>query len=346
MRMEPDVMENDFIVHQLRSLGVLQTCEVLKLGMPTRLPYHELMEALKPIISKLPPSLVKATEQITLIACILYAFHFTSDLYRLGRTRIFFRAGQFELIDRILKTPKESFDQHSKQIIERIHQASEFKNEADKMARDLSEIIKSKQQGITNCRVKVLKAIDQINNAPPNEIEVPPEMTDTLLNCDHLFNTTKIDLGKSLDKGNQAIVTCTQVQSSLDSTGIALMNKIAADMTSLHNRFLKVSAKHSRTMTRFDALHGRHDRVKEVANSLEHILQSAEHLVNKAITRITEIQDGGMRCDLPYAEDRAKSCEDIIQQITFKLEGVELDLKEIFEVFGAERTRGAIQLTA
>jgi hypothetical protein len=47
-----------------------------------------------------------------------------------------------------------------------------------------------------------------------------------------------------------------------------------------------------------------------------------------------------MRCDLAYAEDKAKSCEEVIQQISFKLEGVALDLKEIFDVFGGDSTRG------
>lgn len=33
-----------YVVEQLRCLGILQTCEVLKVGMPTRVTYAELKE--------------------------------------------------------------------------------------------------------------------------------------------------------------------------------------------------------------------------------------------------------------------------------------------------------------
>jgi hypothetical protein len=147
-------------------------------------------------------------------------------------------------------------------------------------------------------------------------------------------------LEEATTKGNLTVTACNKVIDQLDSNGQALVKKITKDLDSINSRYVKVSSKHIRTMTRFDALLGHHDRVREVANSLEDVLVVTQGLLTKATSRIVEIQDGGRRCDLPYAEERAKSCEDIIQQIAFKLEGVELDLKEIFEVFGAESTRG------
>ncbi|CAN0080309.1 unnamed protein product, partial [Hapterophycus canaliculatus] len=40
--MEYGVFENKYVVEQLQCLGILQTCEVLKVGMPTRVTYTEL----------------------------------------------------------------------------------------------------------------------------------------------------------------------------------------------------------------------------------------------------------------------------------------------------------------
>ena len=75
--------------------------------------------------------------------------------------------------------------------------------------------------------------------------------------------------------------------------------------------------------------------------SLEDTLNTVHGLIQKANLKVHEISDGAKRCDIHYAEEKAKSCEEIIQQISIKLEGVSLDLKEIFDVFGTESaTRG------
>ena len=37
-----------YVVDQLQCLGILQTCEVLKMGMPTRVTYTELKEVRYP----------------------------------------------------------------------------------------------------------------------------------------------------------------------------------------------------------------------------------------------------------------------------------------------------------
>jgi hypothetical protein len=310
------------------------------MGMPTRLPYKDLTDALSPVISRLPESLVKSTEQITLIACILWAFDVKNDLYKLGRTRVFFRAGQFELIDRILQSAKDGFGNKVEELVQKIHQAAGFRKQADKMVHDLNAVVETKQREVLAAHQKVGLAIEQINNAPVREIQVPPDLAELLLNCDRLLTMSKSLLEEATTKGNLTVTACNKVIDQLDSNGQALVKKITKDLDSINSRYVKVSSKHIRTMTRFDALLGHHDRVREVANSLEDVLVVTQGLLTKATSRIVEIQDGGRRCDLPYAEERAKSCEDIIQQIAFKLEGVELDLKEIFEVFGAESTRG------
>ncbi|CAM9951632.1 unnamed protein product, partial [Laminaria digitata] len=40
--MECGVYDNKYVVEQLQCLGILQTCEVLKVGMPTRVTYTDL----------------------------------------------------------------------------------------------------------------------------------------------------------------------------------------------------------------------------------------------------------------------------------------------------------------
>ena len=55
--------------------------------MPTRIPYRDLVEALQPLLNKLPKESIhvyKDIDEITLISCLIYAFNISKDLYKLG----------------------------------------------------------------------------------------------------------------------------------------------------------------------------------------------------------------------------------------------------------------------
>lgn len=322
--MEVDVMENEFIVNQLRSLGVLQTCEVLKLGMPTRLPYKELISALGPLIQKLPPNLIKTTENITLIACILWAFDVKRDLYKLGRTRVFFRAGQFEKIEQILQSTKDGVGARGDELVRRIIESSTFKVKADKLVAELISTIASREEDIRNSRIQVSEALKLISDAPVNEVEVPADLIELQGSIDKLAATAKQTVEQAFTRLNATVSVCNKTRDQIGAPVIAEVDSLSSKLDGLNGRVLKLGAKHTRTVTRLDALMGRNDRVRTVANYLDDSLNSTQQLLQSCSARVDEVRDGGMRCDLHYAEERARVCEESIQQVSFRLEGVEL----------------------
>lgn len=62
-----------YVVDQLQCLGILQTCEVLKVGMPTRVTYTELKEVLGDNAVE-AEKLFDGEPETALIAAILWAF--------------------------------------------------------------------------------------------------------------------------------------------------------------------------------------------------------------------------------------------------------------------------------
>ncbi|CAB1114761.1 unnamed protein product [Ectocarpus sp. CCAP 1310/34] len=117
--MECGVYDNKYVVEQLQCLGILQTCEVLKVGMPTRVTYTDLKEVLGSNAAE-AEKLFAGEPETSLIASILWAFEVPSEAFRLGKTRVFFRAGQISTLQKILnETPAEK----SPWIFERLQEA-------------------------------------------------------------------------------------------------------------------------------------------------------------------------------------------------------------------------------
>lgn len=52
---DPPVSRRSYVVEQLRCLGVLRTCEVLKVGMPTRISYSDLKQVGRPVWARRCP---------------------------------------------------------------------------------------------------------------------------------------------------------------------------------------------------------------------------------------------------------------------------------------------------
>jgi myosin heavy subunit len=69
--MKPKVFDRQYVVQQLRSLGILQSCEVLKIGLPFRIKYSELKQALAGAAA-VADELFKDEPEEVLIAALLY----------------------------------------------------------------------------------------------------------------------------------------------------------------------------------------------------------------------------------------------------------------------------------
>ncbi|KAJ1426230.1 P-loop containing nucleoside triphosphate hydrolase protein [Ochromonadaceae sp. CCMP2298] len=88
--MQAGEFDNLYVLQQMRSLGIMQACEVLKVSLPSRVTYAQLKASL---CLSLPPPLIQplhGLSDISLIACILRALE-VSEGCHLGTSKIFFR---------------------------------------------------------------------------------------------------------------------------------------------------------------------------------------------------------------------------------------------------------------
>jgi myosin heavy subunit len=81
---------------------ILLLLQVLKGGMPTRVTYAELKDVLKSHAAE-ADRLFAGEPETALISAILWAFEVPSEAFRLGKTRVFFRAGQISTLEKILR---------------------------------------------------------------------------------------------------------------------------------------------------------------------------------------------------------------------------------------------------
>ncbi|RLN45157.1 hypothetical protein BBJ29_003331 [Phytophthora kernoviae] len=92
-----------YVVGQLRCQGIMQTAQVLKVGLPTRVSYSELVGAYKKYMPPDAQRLFANQSDPTLITAILWAFQVPMDAYKLGITKLFFKSGKIAVLDSILK---------------------------------------------------------------------------------------------------------------------------------------------------------------------------------------------------------------------------------------------------
>lgn len=134
---QPNFFDRKYVTTQLRSLGIVQTCELLKSGLPTRVAYDEICDTLSAVAkSKDNKSLFNDTQ--SLVAALLWAFDVPPDSYRLGRTRVFFRSGKRQRVMRMLTTRME---EQGEVITERLQEALKAQQHARTAAQAVQVLI-------------------------------------------------------------------------------------------------------------------------------------------------------------------------------------------------------------
>lgn len=115
-QMKAGIFDKPFVVEQLRCSGTVQACEVLRVGLPTRILYAEVVDVYKPM---LPPEIFARFEsnEKLFTQAILHAYDFPTSAYRLGDTRLFFRTGKIDLLDKLLTPSQESTEKLPSQIV-------------------------------------------------------------------------------------------------------------------------------------------------------------------------------------------------------------------------------------
>ncbi|CAM9355556.1 unnamed protein product [Discosporangium mesarthrocarpum] len=155
-QMAVGVFSNKYVVEQLQCLGILQTCEVLKVGMPTRVTYAELKEVLGAQAAD-AEKLFKGEPETALIAAILWAFEVPSESFRLGKTRVFFKAGQISTLEKILR---DSSAEKGAWVFSRLEEALANRHKAKAAAEGAQAALDEAKKAIVLARNDASKLLD------------------------------------------------------------------------------------------------------------------------------------------------------------------------------------------
>lgn len=96
-----------YVMRQVKNLSISKTADILKSGLPTRIPYDQLVGQYKKIIEqeKLPSFYTRADTESdvkTFIGALFFAFEIERSSYKLGLTKVFFKTGELEKLEKVL----------------------------------------------------------------------------------------------------------------------------------------------------------------------------------------------------------------------------------------------------
>lgn len=86
--------ESKMVLGQLRACGVLETIKISSKGYPTKRTLPEFADRYHPLVH----SSIWKGDLSTLCLRIIESAGLTSDLYQIGTTKLFFRAGQVDTL--------------------------------------------------------------------------------------------------------------------------------------------------------------------------------------------------------------------------------------------------------
>ncbi|KAF0698148.1 Aste57867_11216 [Aphanomyces stellatus] len=99
--MDAAIFDRASVLEQLRCSGTIQACQVLQVGLPTRVTFEEIVDIYTGLLTDDFMFKFHANARLfTQALCHVLAF--PTDAYRLGDTRLFFKTGKIHMLDAIL----------------------------------------------------------------------------------------------------------------------------------------------------------------------------------------------------------------------------------------------------
>jgi myosin heavy subunit len=122
-QMQAGAFDRSYTINQLRFLGVLNTCKVLKLGLPSRVNYEMIGEPLREALPEKLKYEFRRYNSRKVTNAVLWSAQIPWDDYRLGKTRCFFRAGKIGQLDDIMKMSQVGLNTpKGEEFLARMHQ--------------------------------------------------------------------------------------------------------------------------------------------------------------------------------------------------------------------------------
>ncbi|ETV88864.1 hypothetical protein, variant 1 [Aphanomyces astaci] len=106
--MDARVFDRRSVLDQLRSSGTIQACQVLQVGLPTRVSYVDVASIYTTLLgADFMFDWFHASDRVFTQA-LCHVLGFPADAYRLGDSRLFFKTGQIHLLDSVLQVSSPS----------------------------------------------------------------------------------------------------------------------------------------------------------------------------------------------------------------------------------------------
>lgn len=181
--MQPGEFDNLYVMEQIRSLGILQACEVLKVSLPTRITYAQLQKSLGDVIKKVQ-HLFSSDSEVVLIACLLRAFNISPDLYRLGKTMVFFRPGQLAQLEQVLNRSAGGGagvaggrEQRDNDVIRRIEESHAINQRGLTLVRKVEDNLQETLTKFAELEKKFWRLINKSKNLPEvRSLDIPDDL--------------------------------------------------------------------------------------------------------------------------------------------------------------------------
>mmetsp|Transcript_10617 Transcript_10617/g.19713 ORF Transcript_10617/g.19713 Transcript_10617/m.19713 type:complete len:1963 (-) Transcript_10617:129-6017(-) len=108
--MTPGLFEHRFVMDQVRSLGVVQTCEVLRQGLPARVQFAEIEAIYRSYFKGIDATLTSALSGKLFTEAVLWAMKISKSSYKLGKSRVFFNVDSLNDMNRVLNSYTDALE--------------------------------------------------------------------------------------------------------------------------------------------------------------------------------------------------------------------------------------------
>ncbi|CAN0100971.1 unnamed protein product [Scytosiphon promiscuus] len=316
--MQCGVFNKRYVVDQLQCLGILQTCEVLKVGMPTRVTYTELKEVLGDNAAE-AEKLFAGEPETALIAAILWAFEVPSEVFRLGRTRVFFRAGQISTLQKILN---ETGPEKGPWIFERLQEALANRQRAKAAAEDAKAAVDAAETAVEAAQEETTKAIGaEVDDGDGTATRPPPKSV--------LSNDEEYKLESTAKKARKAGSSVPQVKQLVEA---AREDGIGTHAAGSMQRVLTASENALRTIEASSTIADELDTITRTAKGgdaardiqrLEDSLRRLRHSFQEAKELATRSEEAAAKCQVGASSAVVSGAKGIVQAAERQLEALE-----------------------
>jgi myosin heavy subunit len=341
-----------YVVEQVRALGILQACEVLSVGLPTRIPYQELKNALHSTVQRVQHLFANAlgtsgsdeddsnSTDVLLISSLLKAYQIPTESYRLGVTIAFFKSGQLATLEQIFN--QDLTPDREAEIIRSIETA------VQQYSRVMTEIANGQEQ--LKVAVEFAEELEQrqerlrenLSNVPEvRGLDIPDHIAQKISSVEQQLNRARTQHNESVR--NKLQVEQLVSEKSIDLSAPVVKNLDVKAIVEFLGMFESLEGK-------FEVVNSDNQSIQRSISELEEMQASSSNA--KGLHEIIESNDSFYE-DLM---DQVSKAEEYLQEVTIFAERGNVDdaykaFERMNEALSSSRTRSlelsqAIQLAS